>query len=73
LCRSSLPEQGVSDARERLATADLLDSKMGRPQDKQKAPVERSSQARGGVDEYGNSYPELQDLTFGTLGGAVQR
>ncbi len=67
---------------EGLAAAKIHDSELGRLQEKQRAAVQRSLGRAGGVSQLASSsngrsdedsghpyvYPDLQDLSFGSLG-----
>lgn len=86
LARPNITEQDVKNVQDGLAAVKIQDSELGKLQEKQRAAVQRSLGRAGGVSqlnggkerdedgEYDRPYvhPDLQELSFGSL-GAEQR
>lgn len=65
----------MEDVQKGLAAVNITDSELSKLQDKQRAAVARSKSgtARGKDRADGHLHPDLEDLSFGNLGGAEQR
>ena len=65
-----MTEQDVEDVQKGLAAAHIHDSELGKLQEKQRAAVQRSIGRSSSMQAFddGHLHPDLQDLSFGSLG-----